>query len=104
MTLKLKAFADGFLAAAKATLYTVQTDKAVSARIELHNTTATAIRCYLYTNPGGTSRLIDDVTLDAQDTYHSEYEELEEGDKIEGYAAAASSVVYRVKGIQRDQP
>lgn len=104
MTLKLKAFASGTLAAAKATLYTVAADKSVSARVTLHNTSSGTVRFYLYTNPGGTSRLVDDITLDPRDTYHSDYMELEEGDKIEGYAAAADLVVYRVNGIERDQP
>jgi hypothetical protein len=103
MTLAIKPVGDGTLGATKATLYTVPSGTTASVRISVTNTASAAVKVYLYANTSGTSRLIeaDGLELDPKDTYHGDYEELAEGDKIEGYASTAALVVYRIKGIER---
>ena len=103
MTLALKAFADGFLATTKATLYAVQAGRTASLRITLVNTATTTVKCKVYRNPSGTSRLVnpEDLELGPQEIHHTKYMELEEGDKIEGEAEAADVVEYSISGIQR---
>jgi hypothetical protein len=103
MTLALKSFADGLLGSSKATLYKVQTDKTISARVTLVNTASVTVKCKIYRNPSGTSRLItpEDLELAPQEITHTKYVELEEDDEIEGEAAAADLVEYTISGIQR---
>jgi hypothetical protein len=106
VTLALKRFANGQLPASKGTIYSVQSDAEVHARVKLTNTANSAIKVNLYTKNSattGTSRRIipKDMELLAQATFTSNYEELEGGNLIEGDAGTASFVDYVVSGLRR---
>ena len=68
MALTAKVLADGQLAAAKATLYTVPADtKALVKFFRLYNTAAVTRTCNIYLKPGATSRQIVKMALQISD-------------------------------------
>ena len=99
-----KVFADGQLANAKATLYTVPTDKVAYVKfLSVHNTTGGALTVTIYVNTSGTSRVIYSASLAASTSAQvigAAALVLEGGDIIEGAASAATSIDYVITGIE----
>lgn len=106
MALSIKALADGQLAAAKGTLYTVPgaTQAIVPQNgISLVNTDAAARTMNLYVNRGGTSRRIipKDMSLAAGEAYYVPLRiTLEAADLIEGDASVANVVDFTINGVE----
>jgi hypothetical protein len=104
MALSIKALADGQLAGAKGTLYTVPgATQAIIKTITLVNTSASAVTTNLYAKPGATSRRIipKDLSIPAGGTYiHDVVLTLETGDLIEGDASTAAVIDYSISGAE----
>ena len=102
MAVALKALANGQLAVAKGTLYTVPGATTAAAKVVLVNTDAAARTVNIYVNPGGTSRRISpkDLSLGAGEQWVSEVVTLEAADLIEGDASAATVVDYSIHGFE----
>lgn len=104
MAITPKVLAEGQLAAAKATLYTVPgATSTIVSSITLTNTDAAARTVNIYVKPGGTSRRVvpKDLSIAAgysviDDTVRT----LETGDLIEGDASAANVVDYVISGME----
>ena len=106
MTMDIKSLADGQLAAAKATLYTVPADTTTIIKtISYVNTDASARDVNLYIKPsGGTSRRIIPMNMELGIGYMMVYDDeitLEAGDVIEGDASAANVVDYTINGVEK---
>ena len=104
-TFTIKSLANGQLAAAKATLYTVGADtQAIIKTITLVNTDTSARTVNLYICvSGGTSRRIisKDMTLGIKYWFIFDDElTLEAADKIEGDASVANKVDYVINGVE----
>lgn len=104
MAFTIQALADGQLAAAKATLYTVPAStQTIVKSITLVNTDAAARTVNIYVKPGATSRRIlpKDLSIPAGGSYvHDAVITLEAGDVIEGDASAATVVDYIINGTE----
>jgi len=104
-TFTIKSLADGQLAAAKATLYTVPAStQTIIKTITLVNTDTSARTVNLYIKvSGGTSRRIipKDMSLGVKYLWVNPDElTLEAADEIEGDASAATVVDYTINGIE----
>jgi hypothetical protein len=102
----IKSLADGQLAAAKATLYTVPVGRTtIITTISYVNADALARTINLYIKPSGSSsrRIIpENMILGA--SYMMVYDDeitLEAGDAIEGDASAAGVVDYTINGFEK---
>ena len=100
----IKALADGQLASSKGTLYTVPTSTSAIVRsIILVNTDTVSRAVNLYAKPGSTSRRLisKDLVLGAGENLVFDTPiTLEEGDLIEGDAAAATVVDFIISGAE----
>lgn len=92
------ALADGQLPSSKGTLYTAAAVTYVKS-ISCHSTSATSQTVILYTNRGGTSRVIARVPLEQYETLYVELPiVLESGDLLEGVTTTATAVDYQISG------
>lgn len=104
MALTIQALADGQLAGAKGTLYTVPAStQTIVKSITLVNTDVAARTVNLYVKPGATSRRIisKDLSIPAGGSYvHDALITLEAGDLIEGDASTANVVDFVINGAE----
>src|SRR5574341_2031645 len=98
MAVTLKALANGQLAVAKGTLYTVPGATQATAKVVLVNTDTVSRTVNIYVNPTGTSRRVSpkDLNLGAGEQWTSPVVTLEAADLIEGDASAATVVDYNI--------
>ena len=103
-----RVFGDGILPTTKTTLVQIAANHSAVLRIELVNLTSVEqIGINVYLNANGTSRRIfpKDLIIGTGDDgglVTKCIQEMQEGDKIEGNAASASSVQYVISGIDRE--
>jgi len=105
-TMSVKSLADGQLAAAKATLYTVPAlTTTIIKTISYVNTDIAARTVNLYIKPsGGTSRRIIPNNMTLGIGYMMVYDDeitLEAADEIEGDADAATVVDFTINGVEK---
>ena len=106
MAMNIKSLADGQLAAAKATLYTVPADTTTIIKtISYVNTDTVARNVNLYLKPsGGTSRRIIPKDMELGIGYMMVYDDeltLEAGDILEGDASATNVVDFTINGVEK---
>lgn len=106
MGMEIKSLADGQLATAKATLYTVPVaTTTIIKTISYVNTDSVARNVNLYLKPsGGISRRIIPKDMELGAGYMMVYDNeitLEAGDVIEGDATTANVVDYTVSGVEK---
>lgn len=103
-----KTFGDGLLPTTKGTLVTIATNHSAAVTVTLVNLSSSAVKnVNVYVNANGTSRRIFPKNLeigvgDDGGMATSCVVEMEEGDTIEGSAGAASSIEYRIAGLDRE--
>ena len=105
MAITAKELADGQLPNAKATLYTCPGATATvipKGGIRLCNTDTSSRTVYLFANPAGTSREIEDgLVLGSKFVYtNPDVITLEAGGLIEGYADVVDKVTYVISGAE----
>lgn len=105
-TMSVKSLADGQLADAKGTLYTVPADtQTIIKTISYVNTDGSARTVNLYIKPsGGTSRRIIPMNMSLGAGYMMVYDDeitLEVADEIEGDASLAAAVDYVINGVEK---
>lgn len=98
-----KVLADGQLAVAKATLYTVPALKTAFVKmIRGSNVSTGKVTISLYLNTSGTSRRIwPPIVLEKDESFLiDDIPELEAGDLIEGFATVAAAIDYVITGVE----
>lgn len=101
-----KPLADGQLAAAVATLYTVPADvrSAIVRFAHFENVGSTSEAVRLYANVSGTRRGIGRCTLEAGEQWRplevGEVLHLQTGDTIDGHTTNATTVDYLITGVE----
>lgn len=104
----LKPLADGQLAATKGTLYTCPTGFRTKVNlIRIYNSDSSARLCRIYVKPGSTSRVIFYQTVPANEfivvSDMSTPIYLDDGDLLEGDAAAGNVVDYYIDGEEEQK-
>ncbi len=100
MTIKIKTLGSGTLGTTSQTaLYTVPPATTAVCRVELANKAASTVKVNLYVD--GERIAPKEMELDAQDFHRTGTEWLSAGNVVQGDAAVASLVDFRVKGLER---